>query len=68
LGEVTGTLNYKVPAVTGLLARLEYRHDESTHKPFFNNDAIPAPSPLAGLPTHTRSGQDTFMADAVYSF
>ena len=67
-GEVTGTLNYKVPAVTGLLARLEYRHDESTHKPFFNSDAIPAPSPLEGLPTHTRSGQDTFMADAVYTF
>jgi hypothetical protein len=73
LGEVTGTLNYKVPAVTGLLARLEYRHDESTAKPFFNSDVF-GPQPvgsgsfIAGLPTHTRSGQDTFMADAVYTF
>jgi Putative beta-barrel porin-2, OmpL-like. bbp2 len=68
LGEITETLNYKVPAVTGLLARLEYRHDESNHSPFFNSDVFGPPSPLSGFPTHTRSGQDTFMADAVYSF
>jgi hypothetical protein len=70
LGEVTETLNYKVPQVTGLLARLEYRHDESNHSPFFNSDVFgrPSPSTLIGFPTHSRSGQDTFMADAVYSF
>lgn len=68
LGEITETLNYKVPAVTGLLARLEYRHDESSARPFFNSDVFGPPSALTGFPTHTRSGQDTFMADAVYSF
>jgi hypothetical protein len=71
IGEGTGTLNYKVPLVTGLLARFEYRHDESTHKPFFNSTPFgpqPKPSLLEGFPTHTRSGQDTFMADAVYTF
>ena len=66
LGEITETVNYKVPGVTGLLARLEYRHDESNHKPFFSNDPL-TPGPL-GVPTHTYSGQDTLMASAVYSF
>jgi hypothetical protein len=71
LGEITGTINYKVPLVTGLLGRLEYRHDQSSAKPFFDNEPLgpqPAPSLLAGFPAHTRSGQDTFMADAVYTF
>jgi hypothetical protein len=64
LGEVTETINYKIPGVTGLLARLEYRHDESNHKPFFSNDGFT----LTGVPRHTYSGQDTMMASAVYSF
>jgi Putative beta-barrel porin-2, OmpL-like. bbp2 len=69
LGEVTGTLNYKVPLVTGLLARLEYRHDESNKKPFFNKNVFPSTAVLnAGLPDHTYPGQDTFIADAVYTF
>jgi hypothetical protein len=68
LGEITETLNYKVPNVSGLLARLEYRHDESSARPFFNSDTYGPTSLLAGLPNHTRPGQDTFMADAVYSF
>jgi hypothetical protein len=68
LGEITETLNYKVPNVSGLLARLEYRHDESSAKPFFNRDTFGPTSLLAGLPNHTYPGQDTFMADAIYSF
>jgi Putative beta-barrel porin-2, OmpL-like. bbp2 len=68
LGEVTGTLNYKVPGVTGLLARLEYRHDESNQKPFFSNQLAPIGSPLFPNPLHTYAGQDTVMAAAVYSF
>jgi hypothetical protein len=68
LGEVTGTINYKVPKVNGLLARLEYRLDQSNAKPFFGPDVIGGSGPNAGLPSHTYSGQDTFMADAIYSF
>jgi len=68
LGEFTGTINYKVPKVTGLLARLEYRLDQSNEKPFFGNEVFPSTSNYAGLPTHTYAGQDTFMADAIYSF
>ena len=68
LGEVTGTINYKVPGVTGLLARLEYRHDESNAHPFFSNNIAPINSPLFPNPLHTYDGQDTVMAAAVYSF
>jgi len=65
LGEVTGTVNYKIPAVTGLLARLEYRHDESSAKPFFTNAGI---NPLTGSPYQTIAGQNTVIGDVVYSF
>jgi hypothetical protein len=73
LGEVTETLNYKVPGVTGLLARLEYRHDESNQKPFFTNTLLPPTAAniaagVAGLPAHTWSGQDTLLFAAAYSF
>ena len=61
---ITGTLNYKVPMVTGLLARLEYRHDASSAKPFYSND----PLTPTFLPTHTYSGQDTILAAAIYAF
>jgi Putative beta-barrel porin-2, OmpL-like. bbp2 len=65
LAEVTGTVNYKIPYVSGLLARLEYRHDESSAKPFYTNAGI---NPLTGVPYQTIAGQDTVMAAAVYSF
>jgi hypothetical protein len=68
LGEFTGTINYKVPKVSGLLARLEYRLDQSSAKPFYGNNVIGGSGLNANLPAHTYSGQDTFMADAIYSF
>ncbi|MGA7873813.1 MAG: outer membrane beta-barrel protein, partial [Candidatus Binatus sp.] len=40
LWEITQTLSYKIPEVTGLLARLEYRHDNSSQNYFFNNNFI----------------------------
>jgi Putative beta-barrel porin-2, OmpL-like. bbp2 len=68
LGEITETINYKIPQVTGLLARLEYRHDESSAKPFFGNSIAPSTSANFPNPDHTYSGQDTIMAAAIYSF
>jgi Putative beta-barrel porin-2, OmpL-like. bbp2 len=62
LGEITETLNYKV--ASGLLARFEYRHDESNARPFFSNTLNPA----TDLPFQTYSGQDTFEAAAIYAF
>ncbi len=68
LFEVTETLNYKIPLVNGLLARLEYRHDASNAHPFYSNDAL-IPQPGGGfLPSHTYSGQDTLLAAAIYQF
>lgn len=68
LGEFTGTISYKVPKVNGLLTRLEYRLDQSSAKPFFGNSVIGGSGLNSTLPAHTYSGQDTFMADAIYSF
>jgi hypothetical protein len=69
LGEITEDINYKVPQVTGLLARLEYRHDESSAAPFFGDSIQGNPAlPNFGNPDHTYSGQDTIMAAAIYSF
>jgi len=51
-------------AETGLLARLEHRHDNSNAKPFFSNDGFDA----AGVPYHTYSGQDIVTAAAIYAF
>jgi hypothetical protein len=68
LGEFTEDLNYKVPQVTGLLARLEYRHDESNAAPFFGSTIAPNNSPKFPNPDHTYNGQDTFMVAAIYSF
>jgi len=68
LFEFTETVNYKVPLVNGLLARLEYRHDASNAHPFYSSDPL---IPQAGggfLPSHTYTGQDTLLAAAVYSF
>jgi putative OmpL-like beta-barrel porin-2 len=63
LWEITQTLTYKV-SDTGLLARLEYRHDNSNQQPFNNNDGFTP----AGVPFHTWAGQDTLTAAAIYAF
>ena len=68
LFEFTETLNYKVPLVTGLLARLEYRHDASNQHPFYSNDPLIAQPTGGFLPSHTYTGQDTLLAAAIYSF
>ncbi len=68
LFEFTETVNYKVPLVSGLLARLEYRHDASNAHPFYSSDPL---IPQAGggfLPAHTYTGQDTILAAAIYQF
>jgi len=64
LWEVTETLNYKIPEVTGLLARLEYRHDNSSQNFFTNNNFI---NPVTGA-QHLWHGQDTLSAAAVFAF
>jgi len=66
LGEVTQTISYKIPGVTGLLTRLEYRHDESNAHPFFSNQGVSPTDPF--LPAHTYAGQDTLSAAAIYTF
>jgi hypothetical protein len=64
--EVTPTVNYKVPGVTGLLARGEYRHDESDNaKPFYSGQGF---NGATGVPFHTYSGQDTLQAALIYAF
>jgi hypothetical protein len=68
LFEVTQTINYKIPGVTGLLARLEYRHDASNAHPFYSDDALIPQKGGGFLPSHTYSGQDTLLAAAIYSF
>jgi Putative beta-barrel porin-2, OmpL-like. bbp2 len=67
LFEVTETLNYKVPLVNGLLARLEYRHDASNWNPFYSSDNLLPGTPFL-VPSHTYDGQDTLLAAAVYTF
>lgn len=71
LGEVTLTLNYKI--ASGLLWRLEYRHDESNASPFYTNRGTPASFASlvnSGLlaPVYTISGQDTVEGAMIYSF
>ena len=70
LFEVTETLNYKVPLVTGLLARLEYRHDASNAHPFYSSDdlVVDPTQPSGFIPSHTYTGQDTLLAAAIYQF
>jgi hypothetical protein len=69
LFEFTQTLSYKIPQVTGLLARLEYRHDASNQHPFYSSDNL-IMNPVTGtfLPSHTYTGQDTILAAAIYQF
>ena len=64
LWEITQTLSYKVPEVTGLLARLEYRHDNSSQNYFTNNNFV---SPVTGT-QHLWHGQDTLDANFIYAF
>ncbi|WP_333648978.1 outer membrane beta-barrel protein, partial [Candidatus Binatus sp.] len=64
LWEITQTLSYKVPNVTGLLARLEYRHDNSSQNYFSNNNFV---NPVTGT-QHLWHGQDTLGANVIYAF
>ena len=67
LGEVTFTLNYKI--ASGLLGRLEYRHDESNASPFFTNRGTPVSLLTPGIgPVYTISGQDTLEGAVIYAF
>ncbi len=63
--EITQTLSYKIPEVTGLIARLEYRHDNSDENVFTNNGTI---NPLTGTNFHLWRGQDTLAANFIYAF
>jgi hypothetical protein len=65
LWEITQTLSYKIPNVTGLIARLEYRHDNSSQNSFTNNDVI---NPVTGTNNHLWHGQDTLAANFIYAF
>jgi hypothetical protein len=62
--EITQTLSYKIPEVTGLVARLEYRHDNSNQRAFTNNNRI---DPIT-LSQHLWHGQDTLGANLIYAF
>jgi len=64
LWELTQTVTYHVPEVTGLLARLEYRHDNSNSQPFTNNNFV---NPVTGL-QRTWAGQDTLSGNMIYAF
>lgn len=66
VAEFTQTVSYKIPGTTGLLSRFEYRHDESTAKPFFSSDGFLTPA--STVPLHTYSGQDTLTAAMIYAF
>ncbi len=69
LWEITQTLSWKVPEVTGLLARLEYRHDNSSQNFFTNNNRFVVTPPGIGTPVqHLWHGQDTLSAAAIFAF
>jgi hypothetical protein len=71
LGEITETLNYTVPYVQGLTARMEYRHDFSGAHPFPNAGPFvkfPCAAGLCISTAHTYSGQDTFETALVLTF
>jgi hypothetical protein len=50
--------------VTGLIARLEYRHDNSSQNSFTNNNFV---NPVTGT-QHLWHGQDTLAANFIYAF
>jgi Putative beta-barrel porin-2, OmpL-like. bbp2 len=64
LWEITQTFSYKIPEVTGLIARLEYRHDNSSQNSFTNNNFV---DPATG-DQHLWHGQDTLAANIIYAF
>ncbi|MGB6553552.1 MAG: outer membrane beta-barrel protein [Candidatus Binataceae bacterium] len=64
LWELTQTVSYKVPEVTGLLVRLEYRHDNSNVASFTNNNFV---DPVTGA-QHLWHGQDTMSTAVIYAF
>jgi hypothetical protein len=64
LWEITQTFSYKIPDVTGLIARLEYRHDNSNKNSFTNNNFV---NPATGL-QRLWQGQDTLAANIIYAF
>jgi hypothetical protein len=71
LGEVTETLNYTMPYVPGLTARLEYRHDFSSEHPFPNGGPLvrfPCFGEVCTSTAHTYGGQDTFESAFVLTF
>ncbi len=63
LWEVTQTFTYKVPDVTGLLVRAEYRHDQSNNHVFTNNNFV---DPTLGQ--HLWRGQDTLLGAILFAF
>jgi len=63
LWELTQTVTYKVPDLTGLLVRAEYRHDQSNHRIFTNNNFV---DPVLGQ--HLWKGQDTLLGTLIYAF
>ncbi len=64
LWDITQTLTYKVPDVTGFLVRAEYRHDQSNHHVFFNNEFV---NPVNDV-QHEWKGQDTLQGVLIYAF
>jgi hypothetical protein len=71
LGEITETLNYRLPLLQGLTARLEYRHDFSSAHPFpsagpFIN--FSCPSGICSSTAHTYSGQDTLETALILTY
>jgi hypothetical protein len=66
LWEITQTLSYKIPEVTGLIARLEYRHDNSSQNFFTNNNSQFTNGVFTGQ--HLWHGQDTLAANFIYAF
>jgi hypothetical protein len=64
LWELTQTFTYKVPDVTGLLVRAEYRHDQANAHTFSNNNFV---DPTTGL-QHEWRGQDTLLGAILFAF
>jgi hypothetical protein len=64
LWEITQTLTYKVPDVTGLMIRAEYRHDNSNSHVFTNNNDV---NPITLL-QHQWKGQDTLLGALLFAF
>ncbi len=64
LWEITQTFTYKVPDVTGLLVRAEYRHDQGNEHVFTNNNFVDPPTG----DQHLWRGQDTLLGAVLFAF